>query len=161
MFYPTGTVPTTKSHMFRTKFSLHDDIIKWEHFPRNWPFVREIHRSPVNSTHKDQWYVALMYSLIFAWTKRWPNNGDAGDLRRRRAHYDVTVIVLCDFVSPSIIRSLNDDCKSGIRDFKTLGLLFHWGRVNYAITGSDNKLYQSVIRTNAGLLLIEPTWNTV
>ena len=24
---------------------LHDDIIKWKHFPRNWPFVRGIHRS--------------------------------------------------------------------------------------------------------------------
>ena len=23
----------------------HDDVIKWKHFPRNWPFVREIHRS--------------------------------------------------------------------------------------------------------------------
>ena len=23
----------------------HDDIIKWKHFPRNWPFVRGIHRS--------------------------------------------------------------------------------------------------------------------
>ena len=26
----------------------HDDVIKWKHFPRNWPFVRGIHRSPVN-----------------------------------------------------------------------------------------------------------------
>ena len=26
-------------------FVLHDDIIKWKHFPRNWPFVRGIHRS--------------------------------------------------------------------------------------------------------------------
>ena len=26
----------------------HDDYIKWKHFPRNWQFVREIHRSPVN-----------------------------------------------------------------------------------------------------------------
>ena len=26
---------------------LYDDVIKWEHFPRNWPFAREIHRSPV------------------------------------------------------------------------------------------------------------------
>ena len=25
--------------------SIHDDVIKWKHFPRNWPFVREIHRS--------------------------------------------------------------------------------------------------------------------
>ena len=22
----------------------HDDVIKWKHFPRHWPFVREIHR---------------------------------------------------------------------------------------------------------------------
>ena len=27
----------------------HDDVIKWKHFPRYWPFVRGIHRSPVNS----------------------------------------------------------------------------------------------------------------
>ena len=25
----------------------HDDVIKWEHFPRYWPFVRGIHRFPV------------------------------------------------------------------------------------------------------------------
>ena len=30
----------------------HDDVIKWKHFPRYWPFVRRIHRSPVNSPHK-------------------------------------------------------------------------------------------------------------
>ena len=23
----------------------HDDVIKWKHFPRYWPFVRGIHRS--------------------------------------------------------------------------------------------------------------------
>ena len=33
---------------------LHDDIIKWKHFSRYWPFVRGIHRSPVNSPHKGQ-----------------------------------------------------------------------------------------------------------
>ena len=26
---------------------IYDDVIKWEHFPRFWPFVRGIHRSPV------------------------------------------------------------------------------------------------------------------
>ena len=26
-------------------FILHDDVIKWKHFPRYWPFVRGIHRS--------------------------------------------------------------------------------------------------------------------
>ena len=24
----------------------HDDVIRWKHFPRFWPFVRGIHRSP-------------------------------------------------------------------------------------------------------------------
>ena len=32
----------------------HDDVVKWKHFPRYWPFVRGIHRSPVNSPHKGQ-----------------------------------------------------------------------------------------------------------
>ena len=32
-----------------------DDVIKWRHFLRYWPFVRGIHRSPVNSPHKGQW----------------------------------------------------------------------------------------------------------
>ena len=44
--------------------SQHDDVIKWKHFPRNWPFLREIHRSPVNFPHKGQWRGALMFSLI-------------------------------------------------------------------------------------------------
>ena len=29
--------------------SFHDDVIKWKHFPRYWPFVQGIHRSPVKS----------------------------------------------------------------------------------------------------------------
>ena len=73
---------------------VHDDLIKWKHFPRYWPFVRGIHRSPVNSPHKGQWRGTSMFSLIFAWTNVWPNNRDAGDLRRHRAHYDVTVMLL-------------------------------------------------------------------
>ena len=32
-----------------TQFGLHDAVIKWKHFPCYWPFVRESHRSPVNS----------------------------------------------------------------------------------------------------------------
>ena len=43
---------------------LHDDVIKWKHFPRYWPFVQGIHRSPVNSPHKSQWRGALMFSFI-------------------------------------------------------------------------------------------------
>ena len=70
----------------------HDDVVKWKHFPRYWPFVRGIHRSPVNSPNKGQWRGALMFSLICARTNSWVNNRDAGDLRRHRAHYDVPVM---------------------------------------------------------------------
>ena len=73
---------------------IHDDVIKWKHFPRNWPFVRGIHRSPVNSPHKGQWRGALMFSLICARINGWVNTGDAGDLRRHRIHNDVIVMFL-------------------------------------------------------------------
>ena len=67
----------------------HDDVTKWKHFPCYWPFVRGIHRSPVNSTRKGQWRGALMLSLIYTWINAWENDREAGDLRRYRAHYDV------------------------------------------------------------------------
>ena len=70
----------------------HDDVIKWKHFPRYWPFVRGIHRSPGNYPHKGQWRGALIFSLICTRVNGWVNNGEAGDSRRYRAHYDVTVM---------------------------------------------------------------------
>ena len=72
--------------------TFHDDVIKWKHVPRYWPFVRGIHRSPVNSLHKGQWRGALMFSLIWVRLNGWVNNREAGDLSRRRAHYDVTAM---------------------------------------------------------------------
>ena len=79
---------------------LHDDVIKWKHFPRCMPFVRRIqrwmrgiHRLPVNSPHKGQWRGALIFLLICAWTNDCVNTRDAGDLRCHYAHYDVTVMM--------------------------------------------------------------------
>ena len=74
----------------------HDDVIKWKHFPRYWPFVRGIHRSPVNFPHKGQWHGALMFSLICVWINDWVNNREAGDLRRYRADYDIIVMTWLD-----------------------------------------------------------------
>ena len=65
--------------------SKHDDVIKWKHFPSNWPFVQGFH-------HKGQWRGALMFSLICVWINNWVNNREAGDLRCYRAHYDVIVM---------------------------------------------------------------------
>ena len=44
-----------------------------------------------SSPHKGQWHGALVL-FTCAWTNGWANNREAGDLRRHRAHYDVTVM---------------------------------------------------------------------
>ena len=77
---------------FIAAIDVHDDVIKWKHFPRYWSFVQVIHWSTVDSPHKGQWRGPLMFSLICAWINGWGNNHKAGDLRRHRARYDVIVI---------------------------------------------------------------------
>ena len=72
---------------------IHNDVIKWKHFPCYRPFVWRIQWSLVNSPHKGQWRRALMFSLICAWMNGWVNNREAGDLRCHRTHYDVTVMI--------------------------------------------------------------------
>ena len=67
--------------------------LAWWHFWGYLPFVRGIHRSPVNSPHKGQWCGALMFSLICTWINGWVDNREVGDLRRHCAHYDVRVMV--------------------------------------------------------------------
>ena len=81
-----------RCHYSLNEFAYHDDFIKWKHFPRYWPFVWGIHRSPVNSLHKSQWRGALVFSLIYARINGWVNNREAGDLWRHRAHCDVIVM---------------------------------------------------------------------
>ena len=71
----------------------HDAVIKWKHFPRYCPFVRGIHRSPVNSPHKGQWRGALVFLWSAPWISGWVNNLEDADLRRHRAHYDVTLML--------------------------------------------------------------------
>ena len=62
----------SRNRRIKTSSSLvyHDDVIRWKHFPRYWPFARGILWSPMNSPHKVQWRGALMFSLISALNKR-------------------------------------------------------------------------------------------
>ena len=105
----------------------HDDVIKWKHFPRYWPLVRWIHRSLVNSPHKGQWRGALMFSLICVWINGWVNNREAGDLRRYRAHYNVTVMGGRPFCSDfNLWKTLPWGDSVAQVSLKT-----HWGLVTY------------------------------
>ena len=82
--------------------------IWWRHqmetFSALLAILRGIHRSPVNSLHKGQWRGALMFSLICVWINGWSNNREAGDLRRYRAHYDVTVMNIFPGIGIPVIR---------------------------------------------------------
>ena len=67
-------------------------------------------------THKGQWRGVLMFSLICAWTNGCANNRDAGDLRRYRAHYYVTVMRL-DMIQGRMgktVWSVCDPCCGGL-----------------------------------------------
>ena len=93
------TVVIAQMTQVRKPTFTHDDVIKWAHFPRNWPFVRGIHRSPVDSPHRGPVTRGLMFSLICAWTNSGSNNRDAGDLRRHDAQYDFTVRKVITFLT--------------------------------------------------------------
>ena len=98
--FPHQTASNTEGVSISWKPYTHDDVIKWKYFPRYWPFVRGIRQSSSNSPHKGQWCGALIFYLICTWASDgWVNNLDAGDLRRYRAHYDVSEIMyICQVV---------------------------------------------------------------
>ena len=89
----------------------HDDVIKMEQFSALLTICAGNSPAPVNSPHKGQWRGALMFPLICVWINDWVNNREAGDLRRYRAHNDVTVML---------------NAFSSIKKFGEFRLQFHW-----------------------------------
>ena len=84
------------TYFLHTVYSITTLCSWWRHqmetFPALLAFVQGIHRSPVNSPPKGQWRGALKFSLICVWINGWVNNREAGNWRRYRTHYDVTVM---------------------------------------------------------------------
>ena len=42
---------------------IHEDILIWKCFPNNWPFVREIQKSPVDSPYKGPVMQTFVYTI--------------------------------------------------------------------------------------------------
>ena len=113
----------------------------WRHQMETFPALLAIcaGNSPVTGEFPAQRPVTRSFDVFFdpCLNNSWVNNCEAGDLRRRRTHYNVIVM-----------------------------LLTHWGRVMQicvskpAIIVSDNGLSpgrrQAIIWTNAGILLTGP-----
>ena len=71
-----------------------DDVIKWKHSPRYWPFVRWIHRLrwiPLTKASDTELWCFLWSA---SWINGWVNSREAGDLRRHGTHYEVIVMNL-------------------------------------------------------------------
>ena len=109
---------------------LHDEVIKWKHFSRYWPFVLGIHRSSVNSPHKGQWCGALLFSLICTWINSWVNNGEADDLRPHRAHHDVAVMKVSTVPADgqALLPVASTSASTVMRKIRSCMHLTHWGR---------------------------------
>ena len=77
------------------KTDLHDDVIKWKHFPRYWPFVWGIHRSLVNPPQRP---VTRSFDVFF--DLRLDKRQSKQSRGCHRAHYDVTVMIYKRHSSP-------------------------------------------------------------
>ena len=131
--------------------STHDDVIKWKHFPRYWPFVQGIHRWPVNSRHKGPVTWSFGISFHLAWINGCVNNCEAGDSGRQRTHYDVIVMIIHGYLTGI------ETCKETLICVTEPHSLNEakwpiYASVNWVIIGSDNGL-SLVIWISAGLLL--------
>ena len=86
-------LPHATSHGISRNVSIHDDVIKWKHFPRCWPFVGEFtgHRWIPRTKASDVELWCFLWSA--PWINSSLNNHEAGDLGHHRAHYDVIVML--------------------------------------------------------------------
>ena len=76
--------------------------------------------SPVTSEFPAQRPVTRsfdVFSYICTWINRWVNNGETGNLRRYRAHYDVKVMEFNESKSCRYVMTCT-----------IYGMLIHWGR---------------------------------
>ena len=109
--------------------------------------------SPVTGEFPAHRPVALMFSLIYIWINVRANNGEAGDLRRHRAHYDVIVMIMHN-ASIRHVRIMNltqcwQNKKGTLINGKTLGFIqdnvWVWSAVIWCISVLYIKIYNTNI----------------
>ena len=99
----------TASYITVIRQWLHDDVIKWKkNFRVTGHLCGEFTGPPGNSPHKGQWRGALVFSLICVWINGWVNNRDAGDSKRNRPHYDVSVMCSQHIYLPACFSSTHE-----------------------------------------------------
>ena len=87
----------------------HDNVIKWKHFTRYWPFVRGIHLSPVNSPHKGHWRGALMLltpKRVASQCARYSRYARICFINQKRqsAHFQSEILTHTKYMKPFVFR---------------------------------------------------------
>ena len=103
-----------------------DDVIKWKRFPPYWPFVWGIHWSPVNSPHKGPVTRSFFIFFDLPQNKRLSKQSRRGDLRNRRARYDVIVMILVIYATVTFTRWLSVTCFNSIYTMYSSRLWKSW-----------------------------------
>ena len=122
-----------------------DDVIKWKYFPRYWPFVWGIHRSPVNSPHKGPvtWNLDVFFDLhlnkrfskqSWGW---WFETSSCSLWRHCNASQGVSVV--------SFLENMIVDALAKPRDIENLGGFsplnsIYWGSVTVAFQMISDKI---------------------
>ena len=90
----------------------HDNVIKWNHFLRHWPFVRGIHRSPRPVTRSFDVFFGLRLNLSKQSRRRWFETPlrslwrHCNEVLVRRGLLKPTVVIMATF--PSLVTPKND-----------------------------------------------------
>ena len=98
--------PKRQTHSSR----FHDDVVKWKHFPRYWPFVRGITGllwiPHTKASDAELWCFLELNKRLSK--QSW------GLVRRYHAHYDVTVMLQCCLgEGPCLFCTPIQDCSIG------------------------------------------------
>ena len=111
--YECSHAPAKIVWLKHTNSASYDDVIKWKHFPRYWPFVREStgHRWIPLTKASDAELRCFLWSAPQQMV--WVNNKDAGELWRNRSHYYVTVLNSIRNINAMLAGNLDHNVKYG------------------------------------------------
>ena len=82
---PSGGYAVDCHHGLLPHYS-HDGVMPWKHLPHYWPFVRGIHRWPVDYPHKEPVIRNVGISLMLGRTSWLTSGQDIGELKLYDAH---------------------------------------------------------------------------
>ena len=81
--------------------SRQDDVIKWKHFLHYWPFMRRIHRSPVDCLHKVSMMRSFDVSFDVSLRKQLKNHSTGRWIEMFGWSFDVAVMISRTIFSPN------------------------------------------------------------